>query len=295
MTTIAWGQHISNTQKLGEPVPAGQYPAICEEALFTSSSKGDPQWKMRWRLIGGPHNNRTILDNQTLATGTDEKAPIRRGFFFQAMEQLGMPSEFFIQANPPGELVAQRLQGINALLDLTINDRNFNNVQRYTLTGGAQPMEQQAQPQGFNPAAQQMPQAQPGGFQPPQPQGFDQQMPQPQVQPQPQGYQPAAAQPYPQQMPQAQPQPGQGYVDPSQQQMQPQGGFQQAQPQVQAQGQPMAPMQAGMPMAPQGGYVPEQAGQVQPQPQVGPDGQPLAQNGQQGPQVNFTPQPRPPF
>lgn len=288
MTTINWQQMMANSAKIGEPVPEGDYPAVSEEATFGQSRAGDPQWKITWRLIGGPHNGRRVFDNQTLAQGDDEKAAQRRGFFFRDMKNLGFDDNFFAQM-PEGEALAQALLGINAVLTVTINSNNYNNVNGYQRI--ADPSAAMQQP-GFN---------QPQPAQQMQPQGFQQPQPAPQQawqqpaaagfgQPQQGGFQQA-----PQQQQQfGQPMQPQGGYDPSQQYGQPQGlqqpaqaapgGFQQPQGQ-QGLMQPQMP-----PQQPQAG------GLQQPAPQIGPDGQPLQQPQPADPNAQqYTPQPRPPF
>lgn len=283
MTTIDWATMMANSQKIGEPIPEGDYPAVCEDASFGQSKAGEPQWRITWKIVGGAHNNRRVLDQQTLAQAPDEKGAQRRGFFFRNMKSLGMDDGFFAQM-PPGEMVAQRIVGLQAMLTLIINQNGYNNVRGYQLVGGAVAQ----QPQQMQQA-----QAQPGFQQPMQPQqGFPQQG----------GFQPAAAQPQPQpgqyQQQFGQPQPG----FPEQQ-----GGFQQPQ-----QAQPMQqPQQGGYgqqfqqpqgPMPPQGFQRPQEPQNVTqtpgyqqaggPQPQQPQDPNQPQQNGQQQP---FTPQPQAPF
>jgi hypothetical protein len=298
MTTIDWAGMMANSQKIGEPIPEGDYPAVCEDASFTQSRAGEPQWKITWKIVGGAHNNRRVLDSQTLATAPDEKGAQRRGFFFRDMKSLGMDDSFFAQM-PPGELVAQRIVGLQAMLTVTINANGYNNVRGYQVVGQAAQQPQQAmQPQGFQPqqAAQQPMQAQPQA-------GFPQQQ---------QQFQPAAAAPQPQPMQQPQQYPQQGFQQPQQQQFgqpqqqgfpqaQPQPGFPQdptnvtqtagyqqlggPQPQQQGFPQAQAPAQQPVqgvqgPMPPQGFQQPQEPAQDPNQPQ---------QNGQ------FTPQPQAPF
>jgi hypothetical protein len=298
MTTIDWAQMMANSAKIGEPIPEGDYAAVAEEVTFGDSRQGDPQWKITWRLIGGPHNSRRVFDNQTLASGGDEKSAQRRGFFFRDMKSLGLGEQFFAQM-PPGEAVAQAIQGINAMITIVINGQ-YNNVQRYALmsAGQAGAMQQPHQ----QPALPQQ-----GGFQ--QPQGFVQQPQtgfQPQMQPaaaqggfqqpqqpmQPQFQQPAPQQGDPNQFAQPMGQPQGGFQQPAQQpQMAPQPGMQQMPPQGFA--QPQAAPQQGLMQPQMGQQVDPQQGMVQQPQQPAPDpNQP--QNGQQAPQ-QYTPQPQPPF
>lgn len=287
MTTINWQEMMANSQKIGEPVPEGDYPAVAEEASYGSSKGNEPQWRVTWKLVGGPHNNRRVLDQFTLSQKPDEKGAQTRGFFFRDMKSLGLDDAFFATM-PDENFIAQRLTGLQAMLSLTVNDRGYNNVQRYALIAGAaqaQPAQQaQPAPGGFQPQAQPMPQ-----------QGFQQPMQQ--------GFQPAAAAPQPQPMQQPQyqqpmqPQQAPGFAQPQPQPMQApqQGGFQQPQQFEQA----PQPAQQQMPMqqAPQGFQQPQMGvqGPMPPQQvQLGPDGQPLQQPTQVDPN-GFTPQPQAPF
>lgn len=251
MTSIDWQAMMANSTKVGEPIPDGTYQVVSESATFGSSRNGDPQWKVVWRIIGGPQNGRKVFDQFTLSQGSDDKAALTRGFFFRDLKSLGIDEAFFAQM-PANEVIAQRLGNLNAVISVVKNGQ-YSNVDGYTLSGpagGAVP-EMAAQP-GFQPPAQ--PQ-----FQQPQPQ-------QPAFQPQPQYQQPAAPQPYPQQ-PQPQPQFGQQPMAPAfQPPVQPQAApGQQFQPQA-APAQPPAPQAPYDPNGQQPPADPNQQFTPQPRP-----------------------------
>jgi hypothetical protein len=248
MTSVPFSQLMQDSTTVGEPVPAGKYPAIVEKCAFGVAKNGqDPQWKFTWRLQGGAQNNRPVMDQQTLPlNGPDmDKVRLRRGFFFRDMGQLGFDRNFFM-TDPDGNVIAQMLVGRSAMIEVTV-DGKYNNVNGYEPLAGqqapAQPM-QQAQPQ-------------PGGFAPQPAQQFAQQQAPAQfqqpaaAQPQ-QGFQPQPAQQFPPQQPAASAQPPSQPVPPGQQYFDPQTGqpVQLEQPQMAGQQQAFPQAQPAQPAQP---------------------------------------------
>ena len=80
-----------------DPLPNGSYPCQVESAEETSTRKGQPMWKVRWRVTEGPHSGRIVFDRVSFS----EKALPR---VQQLLESVGIDITSQIVELEPGDL-----------------------------------------------------------------------------------------------------------------------------------------------------------------------------------------------
>lgn len=191
--TISWSQLVNEagTADQFEAVPAGPYLLKVESATAKTASTGKKMFAIKYRIQGGPHNNRVIFNNIVLTTDNANAL----GYFFRNMAAHGLDRSYFA-SDPSDDQIVNALRDREVRADLGIrqyNGENQNEIKNYYAAasqGGAPQPGAAAQPPAPAP-------------QPPAP------APQPPVQapaPQPQYAAPAPA-PAPAPQPMAAPQP----------------------------------------------------------------------------------------
>jgi hypothetical protein len=106
-----------------EPLPNGEYEVIVETANATKTGTGKSKIVARYKVVGGPHNNRTVFNDHVL-TPANANAMI---IFFRQMSALGLKSDYFSQ-NPSLEKVAADMAGKRVRLRL--GTREWQSVKR---------------------------------------------------------------------------------------------------------------------------------------------------------------------
>jgi len=71
MAEFSWDDMVADADTAAEPVPPGPYNVIVDEAEFRTSSKGDPQVKLRFSIQGGPHNGKAVWNYLTATASSD--------------------------------------------------------------------------------------------------------------------------------------------------------------------------------------------------------------------------------
>ncbi|MGB2791297.1 MAG: DUF669 domain-containing protein [Candidatus Moraniibacteriota bacterium] len=132
---LNWGALMDASGGAFEPLPKGTYDATVDTAEATTSTTGKVMFKIKYKVLGGPHNGRTIFNNITLTT--DNPNALR--MFFLNMKAMGLGPEYFGQ-NPPKEHVAASLVGKQC--KVTVDHREYQgqmreNVKSLAPAGGA--------------------------------------------------------------------------------------------------------------------------------------------------------------
>jgi hypothetical protein len=122
-----------------EPLPNGEYETVVETADARKTGTGKSKIVVRYKVKGGPYNNRTVFNDHVLSPGNPNAMII----FFRQMSALGLKSDYFSQ-NPSLEKVASDLIGKSARLRL--GTREWQSVKRNSVlailpaTGGIPPV-----------------------------------------------------------------------------------------------------------------------------------------------------------
>lgn len=163
-TTVNWGELLNEAASgVASPVPPGDYDVQVIEASHTNSQSGKLMFKVKFKIISGPHANRSIYNNFVVSPENANAL----SFFFQHMAILGLDQTFFAQ-NPSPDVVAQSL--LNRQCKLRTELRDWNGTQQVDVkqvlpaTPGVVP-----QQQGVPQMAPQAPAPQPAPAPMPQP------------------------------------------------------------------------------------------------------------------------------
>jgi hypothetical protein len=103
---VNWGQLVEQAGGDFEPLPKGDYDVRVDSAEATTSSTGKMMFKLKFKVVGGPNNGRTLFNNITLST--DNPNALR--MFFMNMKAFGLDPAFFNQ-NPGPDTVAAGMVG----------------------------------------------------------------------------------------------------------------------------------------------------------------------------------------
>lgn len=106
MQDTNWGQLMDQASATFAPLPVGEYAVTVDTAAAAQTSTGKLMFKIKYKVVGGPHNGRTVFNNVTLAKDN----PNALGYFFRDMEAMGLPKQYFA-GNPSDEHVAASLVG----------------------------------------------------------------------------------------------------------------------------------------------------------------------------------------
>lgn len=139
--SISWGQLVNDAGSAAafNAVPVGQYDLQVESASFKMTASGKKMYSVKYRIMGGPHNNRVIFDNIVLTT--DNSTAL--GFFFRKMAALGLDMEYF-KSNPTDEAITAAMTGRTVRVDMGIRQyqgEDQNEIKNYLKppAGGAAP------------------------------------------------------------------------------------------------------------------------------------------------------------
>lgn len=107
MATVPW----ADLQKAAgdaafEPLPVGTYDVTVDTAEATQSSSGKDMIKVKFKVLGGPHEGRGLF-NQFVISPDSANA---LAFFFRHMAAFGLDEKYFA-TNPQLEAVAAALVG----------------------------------------------------------------------------------------------------------------------------------------------------------------------------------------
>lgn len=131
MTTIDFSRAIQEAKSASfEALPAGDYDVEVTEANATRSSNGKPMIKVRLKVLSGPYQNRSIINNFVFSV---ENA-MALSIFFRHMKCFGLDEAFFGSLGAAGSLepVAGALNGRRARVTLGI--RQWNGEDRNEVT-----------------------------------------------------------------------------------------------------------------------------------------------------------------
>ena len=127
-STVNWLDLMNNAGTGFEPLPAGPYDCEVAKAEATQSSSGKHMWKVRFKVLAGPHANSTIFTNIVLSPDNSNAL----GFFFQHMGALGLSRDFFAQSPSP-DTVADAILGRKARV--TVKQKEYQGSIRNEVTG----------------------------------------------------------------------------------------------------------------------------------------------------------------
>lgn len=157
MTTVDFLRALRDAKSVSfEALPAGDYDIQVVESAATRSSNGKPMIKVKFQVLSGPYQNRTVFNNFVFSADN----AMAMSIFFRHMKCFGLKDEFFasLGANGSMDAVAANLMDKRARVTLGIRqwqgeDRNeVNQIKPYT---GAPAMSPMPTPQTVNvPAAQ---------------------------------------------------------------------------------------------------------------------------------------------
>lgn len=156
MTTVDFLRALKDAKSVSfEALPAGDYDVEIVESSATRSSNGKPMIKVKFQVLSGPYQNRTVFNNFVFSADN----AMAMSIFFRHMKCFGLKDEFFasLGANGSMDAVAANLMNKRARVTLGIRqwqgeDRNeVNQIKPYT---GAPAMSPMPTPQTVNvPAA----------------------------------------------------------------------------------------------------------------------------------------------
>lgn len=107
-------------------IPAGDYPVRVRDASATKSSTGKDMLKLAVKVIGGPHNDASILTQQTLSP----ENPAAVAMFLKFLDSFGITEDWLAEL-PPREdggpnmgTVAAALKGRVAIAVVDVHEWN---------------------------------------------------------------------------------------------------------------------------------------------------------------------------
>lgn len=121
--TVNFGELLQQSAGAFAPVPQGQYDVVISSAEATKSSTGKTMFKVKYKIVGGPNNDRQVFNNVTLSP----ENPNALNYFFRDMKNMGLTQEFFA-ASPSPDSVASALLGKRCRIQ--VNHREYNGEMR---------------------------------------------------------------------------------------------------------------------------------------------------------------------
>lgn len=107
-------------------IPASDYPVRVRDASATKSSTGKDMLKLAVKVIGGPHNDASVLTQQTLSP----ENPAAVAIFLKFLDSFGITEEWLAELPPRDDggpnmgAVASALKGRVAIADVEIHEWN---------------------------------------------------------------------------------------------------------------------------------------------------------------------------
>lgn len=127
---ILWGDLVKEFSGGFDPIPSGDYDVVVESAESVLSKNGKNMIKVKFKVQGGPSNNRTVFWNAVFSPRRDDGSMNEGALkaWFSNMAAFGMKTEFFA-ANPSFEQIADTMVGRKVIVNLGIreymgNDQN---------------------------------------------------------------------------------------------------------------------------------------------------------------------------
>jgi hypothetical protein len=111
----------------GQPIPSSEYTVQVSSAEAKMSSTGKPMLKVKGKVVGGPHEGRTLFTQYTLSTENDTAVAI----FLRHLAAFGLDKEYFA-VNPSFEKIAYDLHGRYAVWE--VGQKVYKNEKRNEVT-----------------------------------------------------------------------------------------------------------------------------------------------------------------
>lgn len=145
-SVVNWQQLMHEAEAAGanfNPLPNDHYDCVVVEAEPKTSNNGKLMYKLKFKVMAGPHANRFIWDQ--LVVSTDNPNALK--WFFQKAAALGCDAQYFA-TNPGPAAVAQNM--LNRQVRLQVESGRMYNgqvqtdVKNYVALGAAAPVQQAA-------------------------------------------------------------------------------------------------------------------------------------------------------
>lgn len=131
LTTIDFSRAIQEARSASfEALPAGDYDVEVTEANATRSSNGKPMIKVRLKVLSGPYQNRSIINNFVFSI---ENA-MALSIFFRHMKCFGLDEAFFGSLGQAGSLEPVAGALTNRRARVTLGIRQWNGEDRNEVT-----------------------------------------------------------------------------------------------------------------------------------------------------------------
>lgn len=131
LTTIDFSRAIQEAKSASfEALPAGDYDIEVTEANATRSSNGKPMIKVRLKVLSGPYQNRSIINNFVFSV---ENA-MALSIFFRHMKCFGLDEAFFGSLGQAGSLEPVAGALTNRRARVTLGIRQWNGEDRNEVT-----------------------------------------------------------------------------------------------------------------------------------------------------------------
>lgn len=131
---ILWADMVKEFGGGFEPLPVDDYDVLVESAEYKVAGTGKDMIKVKFRVQGGPYNNRTVYWNAVFSP-RDKEGKVNEGAlraWFGNMSCFGLKTAFFA-ANPSMEQIAANMVGKKVIVSLGIRvwqDQEQNDVKR---------------------------------------------------------------------------------------------------------------------------------------------------------------------
>jgi hypothetical protein len=117
LTTIDFARALQDAKGASmEALPVGDYDVEVAKSEATTSSNGKPMIKVTMKVIAGPYEKRSVLNQFVMS----QDNPVALSIFFRHMKALGLTEDWFMALGSTGSLepVAHALVGRRARLTL---------------------------------------------------------------------------------------------------------------------------------------------------------------------------------
>lgn len=108
-----WSSQVKSSNDASTPLPASQYLVEVNRASHALSSNSKLMFKIRFKVLVGPHAGRTVFTN--LVVSPDSPGAMK--WFFRKMSVLGATQEFFA-TNPTEDAVVAKISGARAQIQV---------------------------------------------------------------------------------------------------------------------------------------------------------------------------------
>jgi hypothetical protein len=131
---ILWGDMVKEFGGGFDPLPNGDYDVLAETAEYKVAGTGKDMIKIKFRVQGGPFNNRTVYWNAVFSP-RDKEGKVNEGAlraWFGNMACFGLKTDFF-SANPSMDQIAAAMEGKKVIVTLATREwqgQEQNDVKR---------------------------------------------------------------------------------------------------------------------------------------------------------------------